>query len=177
MFCLVLMSKVICVWKVIGWSAEAVGISGPTHLCVQLSGGFWPIDSWGKYARICSCIVCCFTVLLLDCRVPLLEFVHLSCWCYCCCCCCLFENCTSFSWNLSDVMLCYVMLCYVTLRYVTLCYVMFVPIQEVLSCLAAAYIQMCTDIYIYAFIKRTDLRYFMRKWKSSPSCSLCVLLL
>jgi hypothetical protein len=91
---LVLMSRVMWVWKVIVWSVEAVCISGPMHLCVQLSGGFWEIDPWGKYARIWSCIVFCFTVLLGNCCLPLLETVHL--------CCCLFKNCTSFSWNCSD---------------------------------------------------------------------------
>lgn len=94
MLSLVLMSKVIWVWKVIGRSVEAVCISGPMHLWVQLSGGYWAIDAWGKYARIWSCIVCCFIVLLGNCCLPLLETVHLHC--------CLFKNCTSFSWNFSD---------------------------------------------------------------------------
>jgi len=136
MLSLVLMSKVIWVWKVIGWSDEAVCISGPMHLCVQMYGGYWAIDPWGKCARIWSCIVCCYTVLLGNCCVALLEIVQL-------CCCCLFV------WKLCEFQLKFYrwMLCYVMLGYVMVCYVMFIPIQEVLRCLAAAYI----PIYLHSW--------------------------
>jgi hypothetical protein len=150
MLCLVLMSKVIWFWKVIGWSVEAVCISGAMHLCVQLSGGYCAVDPWGKYARLCGCSVCCFTVLLGKCCLPFLEIVHLRC--------CLLTivqvpveisqmDVTWFNIHSHSVG------------------------SELLGC--CCYIQMCT--FVFAFIKRTDLWYFVRIWKSSPSCSLCAL--